>query len=110
MILPLGCVFFSGFLSVVVSNRLLFMFGSFQVFIVCIFYDDITLMGDCHLGNSNYSYDVNCPANLASPGLFLLCYRDMHRFAGGATTCYVVYGGKLHFRFSFVLTFAQVLT
>ena len=73
-------MFFLGFLSVVVSNRLLFMFGSFQVFIVCIFYDDITLMGDCHLGNSNYSYDVNCPANLASPGLFLLCYRDMHHF------------------------------
>ena len=67
LILPRGCVCFSGVLSVAVLDRLLFLFGGFQVLFVCTCWDGASGVSGYRFVGQNSYYDVRCTVNL---GLF----------------------------------------
>ena len=63
-----GLCFFSGVLSVAVLDRLLFLFGGFQVLFVCTCWDGASGVGGYRLVGENSYYDVRCTVNLGLSG------------------------------------------
>ena len=80
LILPRGCVYFSGVLYVAVLRQVVVFVRRFSVLFVCTCWDSASGVGGYRLVGQNSYYDVRCTVNLGLFGPFPLGYRDMHLF------------------------------